>query len=89
MSARIGYPTAHLASTNRIENIDCPMFATGIGLVLKGFEKEELGQNDHEASNGDVRNHTDSRKQGSFFSKVLSKEHFKMIENFFMKDGEG
>ena len=89
MSTRIGYPTVHLANTNKIENIDCPIYATGIGLVLKGFEKEELGDYTNVVSNSsDVRNHTDSRKKGSFFSKVLSMEKFKILENFFTKDGE-
>jgi cell division protein FtsA len=38
IDTRIGYPTEHLASTNTIENISSPIYATGIGLVLKGFE---------------------------------------------------
>jgi cell division protein FtsA len=89
MSTRIGYPTVHLANTNRIENIDCPIYATGIGLVLKGFEKEDLGDySDIVSNSSDVRNHTDTRKKGSFFSKVLSMEKFKILENFFIKDGE-
>ncbi|HRO75622.1 MAG TPA: cell division protein FtsA [Crocinitomicaceae bacterium] len=38
---RIGYPNEHLASTNTIENITSPIYSTGIGLVLMGFEREE------------------------------------------------
>jgi cell division protein FtsA len=41
MDSRIGYPTEHLANTNHIENITSPMYSTGIGLVLKGFEALE------------------------------------------------
>lgn len=41
MDARIGYPTEHLANTNDLEALASPMYATGIGLVLKGFESLE------------------------------------------------
>ncbi|MEY4216557.1 MAG: hypothetical protein RLZZ68_1013 [Bacteroidota bacterium] len=89
MTTRIGYPTVHLANTNKIEDIDCPIYATGIGLVLKGFEHLEKGGASDVASNtSEVRNHTDIRKKGSFFSKVLSKETLKKLENFFTKDDE-
>jgi cell division protein FtsA len=41
ITTRVGLPTEHLASTNTIEAIKSPAFSTGIGLVLKGFEKED------------------------------------------------
>ena len=41
MDARIGYPTEHLANTNDLDALASPMYATGIGLVLKGFESLE------------------------------------------------
>jgi len=48
MDSRIGYPNEHLANTND-HNITSPMYATGVGLVIKGFEQEErelaVGQN--------------------------------------------
>lgn len=37
MTTRIGYPTEHLASGT--EEVTSPMFATGVGLILKGYEK--------------------------------------------------
>jgi cell division protein FtsA len=40
LSARIGYPSAYLAKNNK-EDLKNPMFATGIGLLLKGFEQME------------------------------------------------
>lgn len=87
MDTRIGYPTEHLANTNQIENISSPIFSTGIGLVLKGFEKEDKGGDSDIVSDvSDIRKHTDPRKRGTFFSKVLSKENLKKLENFFMKD---
>lgn len=38
MDTRIGYPNEYLAKGNA-EEITSPMFATGVGLILKGFEK--------------------------------------------------
>lgn len=40
LDARIGYPTEHLAQSD-IEEVRNPMYATGIGLILKGFENAE------------------------------------------------
>lgn len=37
MDVRIGYPNAHLAGSVA-EDINQPMFATSVGLILKGFE---------------------------------------------------
>jgi cell division protein FtsA len=87
LDTRIGYPTEHLANTNQIENISSPIYATGIGLVLKGFEQEERGDSTDVASSAsEIRTHADPRKKGAFFAKVLSKENLKKLENFFMKD---
>lgn len=38
MDARIGYPNEHLSSNTNI-TVTSPLFATGVGLVAKGFEK--------------------------------------------------
>lgn len=38
MDSRIGYPNEYLANGNADE-ITSPMYATGVGLILKGFEK--------------------------------------------------
>ena len=41
LDARIGLPTEHLANTNKqLENLASPMYATGIGLVLNGFQSK-------------------------------------------------
>ncbi|MFT7588259.1 MAG: cell division protein FtsA [Limisphaerales bacterium] len=37
LDARIGYPTEHLAQTE-VEDVRNPMYATSIGLILKGFQ---------------------------------------------------
>jgi cell division protein FtsA len=40
MDVRIGYPNEHLAGTGRNE-INQPMYATGVGLIMRGFEHLE------------------------------------------------
>ncbi len=37
MSARIGYPTEHLAKS-MVNDVKNPMFSTGVGLIIKGYE---------------------------------------------------
>lgn len=89
LDTRIGYPTEHLANTNQIEDIKSPMYATGIGLVLKAFENHERGGYQESTSPiSEVRTHTDVRKRGNFFSKLISKEGLKKMEDFFLKEDE-
>lgn len=47
-SARLGLPNEHLAST-RVADIDSPIYATGIGLLIRGFKQmdEEAMSNEH------------------------------------------
>lgn len=73
MDSRIGYPTEHLANTNHIENLTSPMYATGIGLVLKGFEAlEKNGKTAEAASSGAVKTHS-IKNRGSFFDEIVKK----------------
>ncbi|CAI8310782.1 MAG: Cell division protein FtsA [Cryomorphaceae bacterium] len=37
---RIGFPNEHLGSESK-DTVVSPMYATGVGLVMKGFEHEE------------------------------------------------
>ena len=64
MSSRIGYPCEHLANEND-QNLMSPMYSTGIGLVLKGFEKG----NSMSIVNKEEEEVDDHR--GEFFTKVL------------------
>ena len=41
MDTRIGYPNEHL-STNNEDEIEAPVFATGVGLVIEGIQRNEL-----------------------------------------------
>lgn len=68
MDARIGYPNEHLANTND-ESLTSPIFSTGIGLMLKGFEKNARVL--EPAPEEDI-------KKGKFFDAVL-----RGVENLF------
>ncbi|MDX2362280.1 MAG: cell division protein FtsA [Crocinitomicaceae bacterium] len=71
MDARIGYPTEHLANTNN-EAIKSPMYSTGIGLVLKGFEDlaKSASAEPEAASTGEVKTHSE-KTRGSFFDSII------------------
>ncbi|MGD1844467.1 MAG: cell division protein FtsA [Salibacteraceae bacterium] len=66
MDTRIGYPTEHLAAGT--EEVASPMYSTGVGLVIKGFELQEKMK----ARNVSVTTHTRKTK-GSFFDKIFAK----------------
>lgn len=71
MDARIGYPNEHLAPSTLVDNITSPMYATGIGLVIKGFTTTY--SNDEAESNiAAAKNHS-TKTKGSFFDKILNK----------------
>ena len=79
MTTRIGLPTEHLASTNTIEAITSPMYATGFGLVMKGFEND-TPQKQVESVTGQVKTHS-TKTRGSFFDTLLTKS-----KNFFAEE---
>lgn len=74
MDTRIGYPTEHLANTNN-DAIKSPMYATGIGLVHKGFEDFEKSKSTatpEAASSGEVKTHSE-KTRGSFFDSIIQR----------------
>jgi cell division protein FtsA len=79
MTTRIGLPTEHLASTNTIESITSPMYSTGIGLVMKGFEGVETNR-PVETTAGQVKTHS-NKSRGSFFDTIITKS-----KNWFAED---
>lgn len=84
MDARIGYPTEHLANTNT-EAMKSPMYATGIGLVLRGFEELEKRTNAQEqepAGTGEVITHSE-KSRGSFFDNFIQRG-----KNWFVEEDE-
>ncbi len=73
MDTRIGYPNEHLAKGNS-EEMTSPMFATGVGLVLKGFNNMEIKTT---TDTSEVVGHSKKNK-GGFFEKIM-----KVGEKFF------
>ena len=74
MDTRIGYPTEHLANSNDIENIESPMFSTGIGLVLQGFKKlDNIKDVIEPLKKDEVTKHSNRERRGTFFDKLLNK----------------
>ena len=71
MDARIGYPNEHLAPSTLVDNITSPMYATGIGLVIKGFT-HSYSNEDAESNVAAAKNHS-TKTKGSFFDKILNK----------------
>ena len=68
MDSRVGYPNEHLGKSSTEESLTSPMYATGIGLVLKGFETREKQKRSQMA----IKSHS-KRTKGSFFDKILEK----------------
>jgi len=64
MDARIGYPNEHLSSNTNL-SVTSPLFATGVGLVIQGFDKFDNVIQQEKAA----RNHT-SKTKGNFFDKI-------------------
>jgi cell division protein FtsA len=74
MDTRIGYPTEHLANSNTIENLTSPMYSTGIGLVLKGFEALEklpADKQEQKEETPKVKGHS-KKERGSFFEQLFA-----------------
>ena len=87
MSTRIGYPTEHIAKS-AVEDVTSPLHATGVGLVMKGFDyldRRRPKLQDHRAVNAKtpVKSHSEKGRIGSFFSTVLNG-----AGDFFKEDDE-
>jgi cell division protein FtsA len=70
MSTRIGYPNEHLANS-KVEDVTSPLFATGVGLVLRGFDFIERRRSHEAEAAPKVNTHSQKFKVGSFFAKVV------------------
>lgn len=68
IDTRIGYPNEHISKTI-LDDIKSPMYATGVGLVIKGLNGEE--EITEPATQEEAT--TDETKQGGFLSKWLEK----------------
>ncbi|MFY9310341.1 MAG: cell division protein FtsA [Bacteroidia bacterium] len=72
MDTRIGYPNEHLAKGS--EEITSPMFATSVGLIMKGFETldKQNKKNIATASTSTIKGHSEEKKTSGFFDKLKS-----------------
>lgn len=76
MDTRIGYPNEHLAKGS--DEIKSPMYATAVGLVLKGIAEQEKIQSREPVQEAPKETPTVEKKQkepahGSWFNLVLQK----------------
>lgn len=78
MDTRIGYPNEHLASKNAKE-ITSPIYATGVGLVIKGLAPFEKSK---ETNSNKVKTHS-TKSKGGFFDSLIKKGR-----DFFEEDVE-
>lgn len=67
LDAKIGYPTEHLAQSPAVHNVTSPMYATGIGLVLMGFNKALT-----QGARSSITGHSNDKRIG-FLDKLFSK----------------
>lgn len=73
MDTRVGHPTEHVANSEGVTN---PIYATSVGLIIKGFEKLQMSE-----VKPNVTTHSQKEK-GKFFKSILDKGRK------FLEDGE-
>ena len=77
MDTRIGYPNEHLGKS--VEDVMGPMYATGVGLVMKGFQeydKKRTGEPVEPTQDPKVKQ--PEKKRGGFFDAIkdwISSDH--------------
>jgi cell division protein FtsA len=81
MDTRIGFPNEHVAKGQ--EDVSSPMYATGVGLVLRGFQALKAEAPDEvkqapidaetEIEKPIVTGHSDPKKQANWIEKLLEK----------------
>jgi len=67
LSARIGYPNEHLAK-GMVEEVKSPIFATGIGLVLRGLSGDKTSG---AISNSPLKS-DEKQEKGTLFSRIAT-----------------
>ena len=64
MDTRVGHPTEHVANSEGVTN---PIYATSVGLIIKGFEKLTKT-----ATKPNITTHSQKEK-GKFFKSIFDK----------------
>jgi cell division protein FtsA len=76
LNARIGYPNEHLAG-NHIEGMEKPMYATCIGLILKGYNVYESSLNELKSENVNstvIVESTENQQEKEVVIKMINKK---------------
>jgi cell division protein FtsA len=88
MDVRIGLPNEHLAGTAKNE-INQPMYATSVGLIMRGFEYLETYKKTFNAGSMDefvrpktvvVDKHQEIEEEGTFTAPVPEEEKIPLTE---------
>lgn len=83
MDTRIGLPTEHLANTNELGKLASPMYSTGIGLVLTGFNdadrKEKINTKSTD-NNAEKEPKSVAKRRTGFFENLVEKGRNWFIE---------
>ena len=68
---RIGYPNEHLGSDSK-DLVVSPMYSTGVGLVLKGFEYKlsDLTTDSSENDENNIEDYTEVDNNGGIIDKI-------------------
>jgi cell division protein FtsA len=71
MDTRVGTPNEHLAKG--AEEISSPMYATAVGLVIKGFENSDLSKVRTDYTETPTEQKIKTTANGGFFSSFFEK----------------
>ncbi len=72
MDARIGYPTEHLAGST-IGQLKDPMYATGIGLIIKGFEDQKRAEKSQNNTSTETTGTVSQDDKPKWFESIFKK----------------
>lgn len=76
IDTRIGLPNEKLVNTNEFKDLTSPIYATGIGLVLKGFkdlDRVESLNNTNSIKSSAKNSKTSEKRRNGFFETLLAK----------------
>src|SRR5690606_26805638 len=78
LECRIGFPNEHLAKNAELpkkafDDLKSPLYATGIGLLIKGIETAEYHEEEHKGSKGTAKTATERGKSKFGFLEKLVK----------------
>lgn len=82
LDARVGHPNEHLAK-GMVEEVKSPMYATGIGLVIKGLKTEEKDSGNVSA----VKTEADIKEQRKLVKDEIQRKNFlNRLKQWFVDD---